>query len=117
MKSMEFSDRIRKLDWLIKHDYYKNVFIKYSSFDVEELYDMVDSMFVVGDNESKFFYNNIAKKTVNGRFVEDYKDRIVAISLYLGEGSLNQSKHIVKVLSNSSSDVWMYMIKGYGLKL
>ena len=118
IKSLEVGDRIRRLDKLIKHGYYYNMFIKYTPDEVLDVYDVVNTI-DADDNYCivEYFYSHIAKRTVGGRLVETYKDRLVAIALYMGGGNVRLAKNIVVKLATNESDLIMYMIKGYGVIL
>ena len=118
ISSVYIPDKIRKLEKLVSGGHYNNVFIKYSSQDILSAYEVYNSLDVNEESKvAEYFYNHIAKRNKSGRLVESYDDRIVAISLYFGDGKIELANKFICSLVESETDIFMYILKGYGVSL
>ncbi|MDR1138948.1 MAG: class 1b ribonucleoside-diphosphate reductase subunit alpha [Clostridiales bacterium] len=89
-KTKKFGSLAERYDWMIEHKYYENVLKDYTLNDIQRLYEHaknVEFQFASYMAASKF-YANYALKTNDGeQYLENYIDRIISVSLHLGQGS------------------------------
>lgn len=99
--SKKFPNYLAKLKWLIENDYYINLLETYSEKYIEELADIVygyNFKFQSFMAISKF-YTSYALKTNDGdHFLESYEDRIIACSLFLGNGEEERTTKLARSL-------------------
>lgn len=94
-KLIQFDSIKERYSYMIKNDYYYNVFDEYALEDIEDIHAIVKSYdfhFQSYMAISKF-YNDYALKTNDKKhYLETYEDRIVIVSLYLAEGNVKKAK-------------------------
>ena len=94
---MKFNTPLERLTYLIKENYYENIFEKYQEKDVLDLISLIDAYHFKFQSFMAIskFYQSYALKTNDGRFyLERYEDRIVSVALSLGQGNFEKAKEI-----------------------
>ena len=98
---VSFGCYIRRIDWLIKHNYYENFFIKYKPSDVLKISEMVYSYnfkFQSYMAITKFYHSYALKTKDKTKYLERYEDRIIACALYLGQGDVDFAYNLAKAM-------------------
>ncbi|NIK75230.1 ribonucleoside-diphosphate reductase alpha chain [Paenibacillus castaneae] len=100
-KSVKFDSLREKLDYLIKNDYYDNVYDKYTYEQVEAVFELTANsgfQFQSYMAASKF-YKDYAMKTNNKlQYLEQYSDRVAIVALHLGEGDSARALRIAEAM-------------------
>ena len=94
-KMKRFETEEERLNWLIKENYYENFFKKYKLEEILNIKDLVYSYkfeFKSFMAISKFYRDYALKTNDHKNYLEYYEDRIVAVSLYLGQGNYDKAK-------------------------
>ncbi|AEM69003.1 class 1b ribonucleoside-diphosphate reductase subunit alpha [Mycoplasma putrefaciens] len=97
---MQFDDLKQRIDYLVANEYYdKQILDKYQFEEITELDDYAKSFnhsFPSFMGALKFF-NAYALKTFDGeKYLETYTDRALMNALFLGNGSYQKAKNILK---------------------
>lgn len=93
-KSKKFNSEIERLNWLVENDFYYNLYEDYSKLDIEQLLKKT----VLSDKFKGFefksymaatkFYSSYALKTNdNQTYLENYKQHVFIVALYLANGN------------------------------
>lgn len=90
-RMMIFGDIVERMNYLVENNYYdKGVISKYSIDFIKDLYDRLNSIgfeFASYMSSSKFF-ENYALKSDDGKYIlENYKDKVVIVTLALADGN------------------------------
>ena len=94
---MKFDCPIKRIDWLIKNNYYIDFFNMYSKEDISKIIDKVYSYnfkFQSYMAISKFYQSYSMKTNDKKMYLERYEDRIVTVALYLGQGNINMAMNL-----------------------
>jgi ribonucleoside-diphosphate reductase alpha chain len=92
-----------KIDYLIENNYYINFYEQYSFEELQRVYDFVYSKkfrFQSFMSAFKFFQNYALRDDSGEKFLERYEDRVVAISLFLAQGNVEQALKYAEILIN-----------------
>lgn len=93
-KTKKFNSAKERFEWLIKNNYYIDFFKLYTLEDIEMVSKLVYSYkfeFKSYMAISKFYQSYSLKTDDKSQYLETYEDRIVAVSLYLAQGSLGMA--------------------------
>lgn len=97
-KKKNFATLKERLDFMIEHTYYEDVFAQYTLAEIEKLYELAYAQnfkFQSYMAASKF-YTDYALKTNDGKhYLEDYEDRVVSVALYLARGDILDARNFV----------------------
>ena len=94
---MKFKTPIDRINWLIENNYYIDYFKMYSKEDILKIINKVYSYkfkFQSYMAISKFYQSYSMKTNDNKMYLERYEDRIVAVSLYLGQGNMDMAMNL-----------------------
>ncbi|MCG1010198.1 class 1b ribonucleoside-diphosphate reductase subunit alpha [Salinicoccus sp. ID82-1] len=97
-KTIHFDTELERLHYLVDNDFYYNLFEEYSEADVMEISDYAESIpfqFKSYMAASKFFKDYTLKTNDKKQYLEDYKQHVVIVSLYLARGNKAQAKRFV----------------------
>lgn len=92
-----------KIDYLIENNYYENLYDQYSFEEIMRVYALIYERkfrFPSFMSAFKFFQNYALRDDSGEKFLERYEDRIACISLYLGQGSVEQAIKFAELLVN-----------------
>lgn len=92
-----------KIDYLIENNYYENLYEQYSFEEIMRVYALIYERkfrFPSFMSAFKFFQNYALRDDSGEKFLERYEDRIACISLYLGQGSVEQAIKFAELLVN-----------------
>lgn len=96
-KSVPFGSLREKLDYLIKENYYTNVFDHYTYEQVENVYRLTEEAgfrFQSYMAVSKFYKDYALKTNDKGLYLERYEDRVAIVALFLGHGDAELAERI-----------------------
>lgn len=88
---------MEKYEILVGEDYYYQLFNEYSREEVQEIIDLVRSepFEFQSFTSASMFYQDYGMKTDDkSMYLEDYQDRVIMVSLYLGRGDVEVAKLI-----------------------
>ncbi|MFF2482794.1 class 1b ribonucleoside-diphosphate reductase subunit alpha [Paenibacillus sp. NPDC058071] len=100
-KSMKFGSLQDKLDYLIKNDYYDDVFEKYTYEQIEAVFDLAHGsgfQFESYMAVSKFYKDYAMKSNDKSQYLEQYPDRVAIVALHLGEGDGERALRIADAM-------------------
>lgn len=97
-KTMRFSSVVARYEFLIVNGYYyQKVLDQYSLGFIEELTAKVDSYHFKFQSFmaiEKFYHSYALKTNDKEHYLEDYKDHVVIVALYLGQGDRELAEHL-----------------------
>ncbi|WP_019535391.1 class 1b ribonucleoside-diphosphate reductase subunit alpha [Paenibacillus ginsengihumi] len=94
-RSVSFPDTASKVRYMIEHDYYENVYDRYTEAEVEEIYRLTHSYgfeFPSYMAASKFYTDYAVKSNDRSQYLEHYPDRVAIVALHLGRGDVNTAR-------------------------
>jgi ribonucleoside-diphosphate reductase alpha chain len=92
-----------KIDYLIEQEYYIDFYQWYAYEQMEEVYELVYAKkfrFQSFMSAFKFFQSYALRDDSGEKFLERYEDRVVAVSLFLARGDVNQAIQYAEMLIN-----------------
>jgi len=92
-----------KIDYLIEQEYYIDFYQWYTFEQMQEVYDMVYAKkfrFQSFMSAFKFFQSYALRDDSGEKFLERYEDRVVAVSLFLARGDVQQAREYAEMLIN-----------------
>ena len=100
-KTIYFDDEIQRLHYIVYHDFYFNVFDKYSEIDLREITDFAKSIefnFASYMSASKFYKDYALKTNDKSQYLEDYNQHVTIVALYLANGNKAQAKQFISAM-------------------
>ncbi|MFH4935573.1 class 1b ribonucleoside-diphosphate reductase subunit alpha [Staphylococcus cohnii] len=100
-KTIYFDTEIERLRYLVDNDFYFDVFEKYSEADLQEITDYAKSIafrFASYMSASKFFKDYALKTNDKTQFLEDYKQHVVIVALYLANGHKPTARQLISAM-------------------
>ncbi|WP_271400835.1 class 1b ribonucleoside-diphosphate reductase subunit alpha [Salinicoccus roseus] len=97
-KTIHFDSELERLHYLVENDFYYDLFAEYSDEDVMDIVTYADSIpfqFKSYMAASKFFKDYTLKTNDKKQYLEDYKQHVVIVSLYLAKGNKEQAKRFI----------------------
>ena len=97
-KTIYFDTEIERLRYLVDNDFYFDLFAKYSEADLQEITDYAKSIpfkFASYMSASKFFKDYALKTNDKSQYLEDYKQHVAIVALYLANGDMKQAKQFI----------------------
>ncbi len=97
-KTIHFDSELERLHYLVDNDFYYDLFAEYSDEDVMDIVTYADSIpfqFKSYMAASKFFKDYTLKTNDKKQYLEDYKQHVVIVSLYLAKGNKEQAKRFI----------------------
>jgi ribonucleoside-diphosphate reductase alpha chain len=97
-KKKNFKSLKERLDFMIEHTYYEDVFENYTLVEIEALYEVAwrQGFEFQSYMAASKFYTDYALKTNDGKeYLEDYEDRVVSVALCLARGNVLDAHHFV----------------------
>lgn len=93
-KIVKFKSVKEKFNYMIKNDFYFDVFTQYTLEQVEELSKIIYSYnfeFQSYMAISKFYKDYALKTNDKKKYLETYEDRVIIVALFLGEGNIDKA--------------------------
>ena len=97
-KKKKFKSLKDRLEFMIEHTYYEDVFATYTFEDIEGLYEVARAQGFVFQSymAASKFYTDYALKTNDGAYyLEDYEDRVISVALCLARGDVARAHDFV----------------------
>lgn len=92
-----------KIDYLIEHNYYENLYENYTFDEIKRVYTLIYERkfrFPSFMSAFKFFQSYALRDNSDEKFLERYEDRIACASLYLAQGDVEQALKYAEMLVN-----------------
>ncbi|WP_018754841.1 class 1b ribonucleoside-diphosphate reductase subunit alpha [Paenibacillus terrigena] len=96
-KSLRFETIHEQVEYMIAHEYYEDVYEKYTAAQVEELFELTRASgfeFQSYMAASKFYVDYALKSNDHTQYLEQYSDRVSMVSLHLGDGDFDKAKRL-----------------------
>ncbi|WP_152396445.1 class 1b ribonucleoside-diphosphate reductase subunit alpha [Paenibacillus guangzhouensis] len=96
-KSLRFDTIQEQVNYMIEHEYYENVYEKYTAAQVEEIFELTRASgfeFQSYMAASKFYLDYALKSNDHKQYLEQYSDRVSMVSLHLGDGDFDKAKRL-----------------------
>lgn len=97
-KTIHFDSELERMHYLVDNDFYYDLFQEYTDEDVLEIVAYADSIpfnFKSYMAASKFFKDYTMKTNDKKQYLEDYKQHVVIVSLYLAKGDKKRAKRFI----------------------
>src|SRR5690625_1591942 len=97
-KTIHFGSELERLHYLVDNDFYYDLFEEYSEDAVMEIVEYAESIpfeFKSYMAASKFFKDYTLKTNDKKQYLEDYKQHVIIVSLYLSKGNREQAKRLI----------------------
>ncbi|KRE40585.1 class 1b ribonucleoside-diphosphate reductase subunit alpha [Paenibacillus sp. Soil724D2] len=94
-KSLTFPDTSSKVRYMIDHNYYENVYEKYTQDEVNDVYQVAhDNQFEFASYmaASKFYTDYALRSDDKSLYLEHFPDRVAIVALYLGRGNVETAR-------------------------
>lgn len=100
-KTIYFDNELERLHYLVDNDFYFDVFEVYSEADLQEITDFakqIEFNFASYMSASKFFKDYALKTNDKSQYLEDYKQHVVIVALYLANGHKATAKQFISAM-------------------
>src|SRR5699024_807156 len=97
-KTIHFNTELERLHYLVDNDFYYDVFQEYSEAALQDIIDHANSIefnFKSYMAASKFFKDYTLKPNDKKQYLEDYRQHVVIVSLYLSKGNTQTAKRFI----------------------
>lgn len=97
-KTIHFDSELERLHYLVDENFYYDLFKEYddkSAMEVVEYANAIPFSFKSYMAASKFFKDYALKTNDKKQYLEDYKQHVVIVSLYLSKGDVDRAKRLV----------------------
>lgn len=96
--TQKFSSEITRLHWLVDNNYYYNLFKDYLEEEVLECVELANNIpfeFQSYMATSKFYKDYALKTNDKKTYLENYRQHIVIVALYLAQGNVSFAKELI----------------------
>ncbi|GFN33322.1 class 1b ribonucleoside-diphosphate reductase subunit alpha [Paenibacillus xylaniclasticus] len=100
-KSMRFGSYTEQVQYMIKNDFYEDVYAQYTAEQVEELFGITHGFgfqFSSYMAASKFYTDYAMKSDDRSVYLEQYPDRVAMVALHLGAGDYDKAKRLAAAM-------------------
>ncbi|NJH66558.1 class 1b ribonucleoside-diphosphate reductase subunit alpha, partial [Staphylococcus agnetis] len=100
-KTVKFDSEIDRLHFLVDQNFYYNVFKDYSEEKLNEIITFANAIpfhFASYMSASKFFKDYALKTNDKAKYLENYHQHVVIVSLYLANGQVELAKQFVRAM-------------------
>lgn len=97
-KTIHFDSELERLHYLVDNDFYYDIFQEYSETALQDIIDHADAIefnFKSYMAASKFFKDYTLKTNDKKQYLEDYRQHVVIVSLYLSKGNIETAKRFI----------------------
>lgn len=97
-KTIHFDSELERLHYLVDNDFYYDLFKEYSEPALQDIIDHADAIefnFKSYMAASKFFKDYTLKTNDKKQYLEDYRQHVVIVSLYLAKGNIETAKRFI----------------------
>ena len=100
-KTVKFDNELDRLRFLVDQNFYYNVFEDYSEQQLNEIITFANNIpfqFASYMSASKFFKDYALKTNDKAKYLENYHQHVVIVSLYLANGQVELAKQFVRAM-------------------
>ena len=100
-KTITFDTPIARLKYLVEQDFYYDLFNEYNETDLNDIIKYahdIEFNFASYMSASKFFKDYALKTNDKQQYLEDYKEHVIIVSLYLAKGDVNKAKQLISAM-------------------
>lgn len=100
-KTITFDTPIARLKYLVEQDFYYDLFNEYNETDLNDIIKYAQDIkfnFASYMSASKFFKDYALKTNDKQQYLEDYKEHVIIVSLYLAKGDVNKAKQLISAM-------------------
>lgn len=97
-KTIHFDSELERLHYLVDNDFYYDIFQEYSETALQDIIDhaaAIEFNFKSYMAASKFFKDYTLKTNDKKQYLEDYRQHVVIVSLYLSKGNIETAKRFI----------------------
>ncbi|WP_026859891.1 MULTISPECIES: class 1b ribonucleoside-diphosphate reductase subunit alpha [Jeotgalicoccus] len=97
-KTIHFDSELERLHYLVDNDFYYDLFKEYSETALQDIIDHADAIefnFKSYMAASKFFKDYTLKTNDKKQYLEDYRQHVIIVSLYLAKGNIETAKRFI----------------------
>ena len=97
-KTIHFDSELERLHYLVDNDFYYDLFKEYSETALQDIIDHADAIefnFKSYMAASKFFKDYTLKTNDKKQYLEDYRQHVIIVSLYLAKGNVETAKRFI----------------------
>ncbi|CAD2070694.1 class 1b ribonucleoside-diphosphate reductase subunit alpha [Phocicoccus pinnipedialis] len=97
-KTIHFDSELERLHYLVDQNFYYNLFEEYSEEDLEDIIAYANKIpfeFKSYMAASKFFLDYSLKTDDKKQYLEDYRQHVQIVSLYLAKGDVDRAKRFI----------------------
>lgn len=100
-KTVKFDNELDRLRFLVDQNFYYNVFEDYSEQQLNEIITFANNIpfqFASYMSASKFFKDYALKTNDKAKYLENYHQHVIIVSLYLANGQVELAKQFVRAM-------------------
>ncbi|KAA1042434.1 class 1b ribonucleoside-diphosphate reductase subunit alpha [Macrococcus equipercicus] len=100
-KTIHFDSPLERLHYLVDNNFYYNLFEQYTEEDLLDIINYTETLpftFASYMSASKFFKDYAMKTNDKKQYLEDYKQHVIIVSLYLAKGDKAQAMELVNAM-------------------
>ncbi|TDM12626.1 class 1b ribonucleoside-diphosphate reductase subunit alpha [Macrococcus lamae] len=100
-KTIHFESPLERLHYLIDNNFYYDLFEQYTEDDILDIVSYTEDLpftFASYMSASKFFKDYAMKTNDKKQYLEDYKQHVIIVSLYLAKGDKEQAKELINAM-------------------
>ncbi|CAD2079155.1 ribonucleoside-diphosphate reductase [Jeotgalicoccus coquinae] len=97
-KTIHFDSELERLHYLVDNDFYYDLFQEYSEAALQDIIDHAEAIefnFKSYMAASKFFKDYTLKTNDKKQYLEDYRQHVIIVSLYLAKGNIETAKRFI----------------------
>lgn len=98
-ETVTFATPFERVEWLVAHDFYYNVFAEYSADQIEQIHEICrsyDFQFQSYMAASKFYHDYALKTDDQEHYLETYDQRVAIVALYLGASDFDKADRFAR---------------------
>lgn len=99
--TIHFDTPLERLRFLVDQDFYYNLFEEYTELDLLEIIKYAENIpfqFASYMSASKFYKDYALKTNDKKQYLEDYKQHVIIVALYLAKGDKEKAKALVSAM-------------------
>ncbi|UJS28383.1 class 1b ribonucleoside-diphosphate reductase subunit alpha [Macrococcoides canis] len=100
-KTITFETPIARLKYLVEQDFYYDLFKEYNEAELNDIIKFAEGIefnFASYMSASKFFKDYALKTNDKQQYLEDYKEHVIIVSLYLAKGDADKAKQLISAM-------------------
>lgn len=100
-KTIHFDTPLERLHYLVDENFYYDLFKEYTEATIQEIVAYAESIpfqFASYMSASKFFKDYALKTNDKQNYLEDYKQHVIIVALYLAKGDVEKAKSLINAM-------------------